>query len=94
MGSSSSFYAGGSAAGSQSVKDLKKQMYNKILEKKFRVEAINTKEYSSWTQVENKTAVDPYVEDKNSLCMKNRIHHKELTKDYHYPMLKTRTSSY
>ena len=77
---------------SKSTKDIKLKMYNKTLEKNWRKEAINTKAYSSWAQTKiTNPSKDPYVEDKNSICLKNRLHHKELTREYHYPVLKTRT---
>ena len=67
-------------------------MKNKILENSWRKEAINGKAFSSWSQTKiTNPSKDPFIEDKNSLCLKNRLHHKEMTKEYHYPVLKTRT---
>ena len=94
LGSSDAFNVSGSMISSKSTKEIKLKLFHKTLEKNWRKEAINTKAYSSWAQTKvTNSSKDPYVEDKNTLCLKNRLHHKELTRDNHSPVLKTRTQS-
>ena len=84
MGSSS--FVAKESSGSQSVKDLKVKLQKKVLENNWRKEAINTKAFSSWTQTKiTNPSADPFIEDKKSLVLKNRLHHKEIENELIYP---------
>ena len=65
---------------------MKLKMQRKVLEKNWRKEAINTKAFSSWAQIKmTNPSADPFIEDKQGLVLKNRLHHKELVNDLTIP---------
>ena len=73
---------------------MKIKLQKKVLERNWRKEAINTKAFSSWTQTKiTNPSADPFIEDKRSLVLKNRLHHRELDNDLIYPDQRAKTKS-